>query len=119
MPLRCGPIPRMAAGKRCLLCSGGQVLVCEAGCVLETLDRHLAKSGFTMPLDLGAKGSCHIGGNLATNAGGWGLSRPSIVCLGGYLPLLIVGFDCSGMGHCGATFSASSLCFPTVPLSIR
>ena len=23
-----------------------------------------------MPLDLGAKGSCHIGGNLATNAGG-------------------------------------------------
>lgn len=25
---------------------------------------------FIMPLDLGAKGSCHIGGNLATNAGG-------------------------------------------------
>ena len=23
-----------------------------------------------MPIDLGAKGSCHIGGNLATNAGG-------------------------------------------------
>jgi FAD/FMN-containing dehydrogenase len=22
-----------------------------------------------MPLDLGAKGSCHIGGNVATNAG--------------------------------------------------
>ncbi|CEP02331.1 hypothetical protein PBRA_008915 [Plasmodiophora brassicae] len=52
-----------------------QVLVCEAGCVLETLDRHLAKSGFTMPLDLGAKGSCHIGGNLATNAGGIRLLR--------------------------------------------
>ncbi|XP_017899962.1 PREDICTED: LOW QUALITY PROTEIN: D-2-hydroxyglutarate dehydrogenase, mitochondrial [Capra hircus] len=26
--------------------------------------------GFIMPLDLGAKGSCHIGGNVATNAGG-------------------------------------------------
>ena len=28
-----------------------------------------------MPLDLGAKGSCHIGGNLATNAGGVRLLR--------------------------------------------
>ncbi|BAH93813.1 Os07g0187200, partial [Oryza sativa Japonica Group] len=25
---------------------------------------------FIMPLDLGAKGSCHIGGNISTNAGG-------------------------------------------------
>ena len=29
----------------------------------------------TVPLDLGAKGSCHIGGNLATNAGGLRLLR--------------------------------------------
>lgn len=28
-----------------------------------------------MPLDLGAKGSCHIGGNIATNAGGLRLLR--------------------------------------------
>lgn len=28
-----------------------------------------------MPLDLGAKGSCHIGGNVATNAGGLRLLR--------------------------------------------
>ena len=45
-------------------------LVCEAGCVLETLQTHVTKMGFTMPLDLGAKGSCQIGGNIATNAGG-------------------------------------------------
>ena len=45
-------------------------LVCEAGCVLEALQGHVAELGFTMPLDLGAKGSCQIGGNLATNAGG-------------------------------------------------
>lgn len=25
---------------------------------------------FIMPIDLGAKGSCHIGGNISTNAGG-------------------------------------------------
>jgi FAD/FMN-containing dehydrogenase len=28
-----------------------------------------------MPLDLGAKGSCHIGGNVSTNAGGLRLLR--------------------------------------------
>lgn len=45
-------------------------LVCDAGCILESLDNHLTEKGFMMPLDLGAKGSCHIGGNVATNAGG-------------------------------------------------
>ena len=45
-------------------------LVCEAGCVLENLQNHVWDRGYTMPLDLGAKGSCQIGGNLATNAGG-------------------------------------------------
>lgn len=50
-------------------------IVCEAGCILESLDDYLAQRGFMMPLDLGAKGSCHIGGNLATNAGGLRLLR--------------------------------------------
>ncbi|KAF6361331.1 D-2-hydroxyglutarate dehydrogenase [Rhinolophus ferrumequinum] len=46
------------------------ILVCQAGCVLEELSLHVEQRDFIMPLDLGAKGSCHIGGNLATNAGG-------------------------------------------------
>lgn len=46
------------------------VLVCQAGCVLENLMNHVQNEGFIMPLDLGAKGTCQIGGNLATNAGG-------------------------------------------------
>lgn len=46
------------------------VLQCEAGCVLQTLDEHVNQFQHRMPLDLGAKGSCQIGGNLATNAGG-------------------------------------------------
>lgn len=50
-------------------------LVCESGCVLQTLDTALAEHGLTMPLDLGAKGSCQIGGNVATNAGGLRLVR--------------------------------------------
>ncbi|KAM5325805.1 D-2-hydroxyglutarate dehydrogenase, mitochondrial isoform 3-T3 [Glossophaga mutica] len=50
-------------------------LVCQAGCVLEELSRYVEERGFIVPLDLGAKGSCHIGGNLATNAGGLRLLR--------------------------------------------
>ncbi|KAF7120486.1 hypothetical protein RHSIM_Rhsim13G0235800 [Rhododendron simsii] len=46
------------------------ILVCEAGCILENLVSFLDNQGFVMPLDLGAKGSCQIGGNVSTNAGG-------------------------------------------------
>lgn len=51
------------------------ILVCQAGCILGNLDSHVSEHNLTMPLDLGAKGSCHIGGNLATNAGGVRLLR--------------------------------------------
>ena len=51
------------------------VLVADAGCILETVDNYLAEKGYVFPLDLGAKGSCQIGGNVATNAGGLRLLR--------------------------------------------
>lgn len=51
------------------------VLVAQAGCVLQSIDESIADAGFTVPLDLGAKGSCQIGGNVATNAGGLRLLR--------------------------------------------
>jgi FAD/FMN-containing dehydrogenase len=44
--------------------------VCEAGCILEALQNYVKDLGHMMPLDLGAKGSCQIGGNVSTNAGG-------------------------------------------------
>ena len=50
-------------------------LIADAGCVLEVLSQHIAPHGYIMPVDLGAKGSCHIGGNVATNAGGLRLLR--------------------------------------------
>lgn len=50
-------------------------LTVDAGCILETVDEHLATHGHIFPLDLGAKGSCQIGGNVATNAGGLRLLR--------------------------------------------
>lgn len=51
------------------------ILVSDAGCILESLSEYIAPHGFIMPIDLGAKGSCHIGGNVATNAGGLRLLR--------------------------------------------
>jgi FAD/FMN-containing dehydrogenase len=42
----------------------------EAGCVLQTLQEACEKEGYLFPLSLAAEGSCTIGGNLATNAGG-------------------------------------------------
>lgn len=50
-------------------------LVVDAGVVLEAADMYLAERGYLFPLDLGAKGSCHIGGNVSTNAGGLRLLR--------------------------------------------
>jgi len=46
------------------------IVTCQSGVVLEHLDNYLADRGFMVPLDLGAKGTCTIGGNAATNAGG-------------------------------------------------
>ncbi|MBI2726762.1 MAG: FAD-binding oxidoreductase [Polaromonas sp.] len=42
----------------------------EAGCILQSLQEAAEKAGFLFPLSLAAEGSCTIGGNLATNAGG-------------------------------------------------
>jgi FAD/FMN-containing dehydrogenase len=50
-------------------------LVVDAGCILEVVDNYLKEKSHIFPLDLGAKGSCQIGGNVATNAGGLRLLR--------------------------------------------
>lgn len=45
-------------------------LTAEAGCVLQAVQQAAADAGLLFPLSLAAEGSCTIGGNLATNAGG-------------------------------------------------
>ena len=45
-------------------------MVAEAGCVLATLQQEARAVDRYFPLSLSAEGSCQIGGNLATNAGG-------------------------------------------------
>lgn len=51
------------------------IVTCQSGVVLETLEATVQEKGLCVPLDLGAKGSCHIGGNVSTNAGGLRLIR--------------------------------------------
>ncbi len=52
-----------------------QTITLEAGCILQTAQEKAAENGFLFPLSLGAEGSCMIGGNLATNAGGTNVLR--------------------------------------------
>src|SRR6201987_2263495 len=47
----------------------------EAGCILADLQQTAAEADRLFPLSLGAEGSCQIGGNLSTNAGGIAVLR--------------------------------------------
>jgi D-lactate dehydrogenase (cytochrome) len=47
----------------------------EAGVVLQTLQQRADDAGCLFPLSLAAEGSCQIGGNISTNAGGTGVLR--------------------------------------------
>lgn len=53
----------------------GLTITTEAGVTTEELQMAAKEVGLFFPLDLAAKGSCHIGGNIATNAGGVKLIR--------------------------------------------
>ncbi|MEM8704787.1 MAG: FAD-binding oxidoreductase, partial [Pseudomonadota bacterium] len=50
--------------------AAGFTITVEAGVVLETLQNEAEKVDRLFPLSLGAQGSCQIGGNISTNAGG-------------------------------------------------
>ncbi|WP_413043676.1 FAD-binding oxidoreductase [Pseudomonas sp. YJ42] len=52
-----------------------ETITVEAGVILQTLQEAAAEAGRLFPLALGAQGSCTVGGNLATNAGGTAVLR--------------------------------------------
>jgi FAD/FMN-containing dehydrogenase len=57
----------------------------EAGCILQTIQQCAAEHQRLFPLSLASEGSCTIGGNLSTNAGGTGVLRYGAtrdLCLG-------------------------------------
>ncbi len=59
-------------------------MTAEAGCVLAQVQQAAGAAGRLFPLSLGSEGSCQIGGNLATNAGGvhvlrYGMARELVL----------------------------------------
>ncbi|MRW94129.1 FAD-binding protein [Duganella sp. FT80W] len=52
-----------------------RTMTVDAGCILQHIQEAAAAEGCLFPLSLAAEGSCTIGGNLSTNAGGTGVLR--------------------------------------------
>ena len=66
--------------------AAGGVAIAQAGTPLQKLQERVEQDGLMFPLDLGARGSCTIGGNISTNAGGnrvirYGMTRDLILGL--------------------------------------
>ena len=55
--------------------AGNFSMTVQAGCLLATAQEAARAAGRYFPLSLGAEGSCQIGGNIATNAGGINVGR--------------------------------------------
>ncbi len=66
--------------------SESRTMTVQAGAKLQDVQEAAEKNGFFYPLDIGARGSATVGGNIATNAGGnrvirYGMTREQIVAL--------------------------------------
>ncbi len=61
-------LQRMNAVRK--LDAGNGTITLDAGCVLQNVQQACFDAGYLFPLSLGSQGSCTIGGNLCTNAGG-------------------------------------------------
>jgi FAD/FMN-containing dehydrogenase len=55
--------------------AANHTITVDAGCILQHVQEAAASEGLLFPLSLAAEGSCTIGGNLATNAGGTAVLR--------------------------------------------
>ncbi|HXY95893.1 MAG TPA: FAD-binding oxidoreductase [Steroidobacteraceae bacterium] len=71
--------------------TGNYSLTAEAGCILAQVQAAAEEAGRFFPLSIGSQGSCQIGGNLSTNAGGvnvlrYGMTRDLVLGLEVVLP---------------------------------
>ena len=62
----------------------GRTMTCQSGVTLQDIQEKAEEMDMIFPLDLGARGSCSIGGNISTNAGGnrvirFGMTRDSVL----------------------------------------
>ena len=110
---------RSAATRSCCRCGGMNriravdaanfTIVVEAGCMLADVQAAAEAADRFFPLSLGAEGSCQIGGNLSTNAGGlnalrYGVARDLVLGLEVVLPT-------------GACSTDSRACARTTPVT--
>ena len=78
-----------------------RTLTAEAGAVLEAVQEAADAEELLFPLDIGARGNCTVGGNIATNAGGnrvirYGMTRDMVL---GLEAVLADGTVVSSMNH--------------------
>lgn len=71
--------------------AGNHSLIAEAGCTLAQVQEAAQQAGLLFPLSLASEGSCQIGGNLSTNAGGvqvlrYGTTRELVLGIEAVLP---------------------------------
>lgn len=64
----------------------GRTMTLQSGVALQSIHDAAAAAGLMFPVDLGARGSCQIGGNVSTNAGGlrvirYGMTRDNVLGL--------------------------------------
>ena len=96
-----GAVPRLNKGEIIInLCKLNKIreidtvsntITLESVCILENVNQKLDNYNLQMPISLGSKGSCQIGGNIATNAGGlnvikFGSIRSNILGIEAILP---------------------------------
>ncbi len=79
----------------------GRTMTVQAGVPLQMVQETAEKHGLLFPLDMGARGSCQIGGNVVTNAGGnrvirYGMTRELVL---GLEAVLADGTVISSMNH--------------------
>ncbi len=79
----------------------GRTATVQAGAVLQQVQEAVAEQNLLFPLDLGARGSCTIGGNVATNAGGINVIRHGMMreLVLGLEAVLADGTVVSSMNH--------------------
>lgn len=94
----CGAVPdggiilsTSRLNKTCTINAANASMTIDAGVVLEHAQQVANDAGFQFPVDLGARGSCQVGGTVATNAGGintvrYGNVRDNILGLEVVLP---------------------------------
>ncbi len=79
----------------------GRTMTLQAGVPLQAVHEAAERAGLMFPVDLGARGSCQIGGNVSTNAGGlrvirYGMTRDNVL---GLEAVLSDGTVVSSMNH--------------------